>query len=309
MKVYDDEGFYFDRIYLLSRRSSREIMMDLPVDRFKQHCRAFEIVNTDRDKGFHRSRIMVVAPTSGFLSLLLENEMLLGDDYKISYLEIAHDKFCESAGDAELKADILFYTVRKKYSFAYIYVGKLIKTKKERLKDHKRGLFALRTFYSYFEGEDSEKHVRFKYIIYARRSKINDKYCVHKEWRIVSAGLIARKTRIKGINDLVCFDIKQFFGSMEAKYVVHEKIDYHRLGLWLSGTDGRRKLKTRRALMCVDITAQHFVYHNCIETYSDLVLCLKQEKEMILSKPGPKSEYEKRFMALTDYEMFRYRVK
>jgi len=305
MKVYDDEGFYFDRIYLLSRRSSREIMIDFPINEYRQYCRSFEIVNTDKDRGFNRSRIMVVAPTSDFLSMLLENEDLLGDGYLISYLEIAHDQFCDSRMDAELKARNLFKTLRKKFSFGTVYKDRKEKTWKDRVKDKQRGLFTDRTFYSCVLKQNNTKKVPFKHVVYARYSKINWMPCVHSEWRIAGAGLIARKTGIRNIRDLVDFDIMNFFAATDKKYVVREEIDHERLGRWLRGIDGRRKLKTIRERAKVSIPAMHFIYGNKIKNYLGLVAHLKGKQERIASKRGPRSAYDEKIMALKDFSIFR----
>jgi hypothetical protein len=304
MIIYDDEGYYFDRIYILSSIKQQELVQNLAIDKLIICCRSFKIINTDSAQGVYRSRIEVVAPTQDFLQELYKNERLLGSGYKISRIEITHDKFCESAGDALLKADVLFDTIRKKYSFGFIYKGNLVKTRHELLQDKKRGLFASRTFYSSMENEDGRKRVRFSYVIYARRSKINDKHCVHEEWRISGAGLIARKTSIRGVGDLVRFDFKKFFDTINAKYIVHEIINCDALGKWIKGFDGRKVLN-RRQKMNVDIAVQSILRSRNINTYSDLVLFFKDEKSRIKEKRGVRTAWEQKVLALKHYRMFK----
>ena len=304
MIIHDDEGFYFDRIYILSRKERWELVRYLSDDKFIMECRSFKIIDTDSEQGVYRSRIEVVAPTADFLQILHINEALLGSDYKISRIEIAHDTFCDSVGDAELKADNLFRTVRKKYSFGHIFEGNPDKTKKERLKDRSRGLFAERTFYSSLDNEKGGRWVRFRYVLYARRSKMNNRPCVHKEWRIAGAGLIARKAGIRGIDDLVRFDFKEFFDTIGGKYIVHESINHETLGKWLNGFDGRKAL-TQQEKHSVDLAVQHFLQSHKIETYSDLVLFFRDEMSSINEKRGVRSAWEKKVMALKDCRRFR----
>ena len=305
MIIFDDEGFYFDRLHILSRIQRQELIYHFPYDKLIAECRSLMIINTDFEKSLYRSRMEVIAPTAEFLRALHENEALFGDGYKISKMEIAHDTFCENTSDAERKTNILFPTLRKKYSFSSIFNGNPNKPKKDRLKDRSRGLFAEKTFYSSFDDKQGGRRSNFKYVLYARWSKINDKPCVHEEWRIAGAGLIARKTGIRDIGDLVRFDFRRFFDKQNAKYIVHESINYEALGLWLTGFDGRRVL-TRRQWRGVQIRAQQFLLRakRDRETYSDLVLLFKDEKKRISEKRGARSEWDKKVMALKDCRRF-----
>ena len=250
----------------------------------------------------YRSKVEVIAPTAEFLRLLSENEAALGRAYKISYMEIAHDVFCESPGDAELEADILFDNLRKKYSFGCIY-EKLNITKKERLKNRIRGLFAFRTFYSSFGKKEGGKRGRFIYVIYARRSKMNNRYCTHREWRFTGSDMIRNKTSIMTVKNLRFFDIEKYFKENEDKYLVKEQINSLALGRWLKGYDGRRAL-TKRQNIDIQIAARNYVSLR-INTFSDLVLHFKNEKRLINKKRGERSEWEKRLMSLSSYERFR----
>jgi len=320
MITHDDEGFYFDRIHIISWCSKWTLEKQLPIKKMRAECKSLNIVklNTtainlhEPNKGClnenlcsgYRSKVEVIAPTAEFLRLLTENEASLGKAYRISYVEIAHDVFCESAGDAELRADILFDTLRKKYSFSHIYTGRLIKTRKERLKDRIRGLYALRTFYSSMEKEKGQKRGRFIYVIYARRSKINNRYCTHGEWRITSSGLIKKKAHIMTVKDLCSFDFEKFFREKESQYLVYEKINILALDKWLKGYDGRREAFTAKQLKYAGLTALHYMGFRIV-TYSDLVLHFKSEKELIKRKRGARSEWEKRLMSLSSYERFR----
>lgn len=339
MIIYSEEGFYFDRIHITSWCSKWVLEKQLPI-KMNAECKSLKVVKlkktvakrskakkTRSNKKLiagYKSKLEVIAPTAKFLRLLSENEAALGKAYRISYVEMAHDVFCESAGDAELKADILFDNLRKKYSFCYVY-EKLIKTRKERMEEKIRGLFASRTFYSSFEkekgkgkkeeeeekekGEEEEekkegnKRDRFIYVIYARHSKINNKYCTHSEWRITGSGLIRKKAHIMTVNDLCSFDIEKYFKEKELQYLVKEKINILALGKWLKGYDGRKTL-IKRQIMNAELAARHYMGIR-ITTYSDLVLHFKSEKERIKRKRGERSEWEKRLMSLSSYERFR----
>jgi hypothetical protein len=342
MIIYSEEGFYFDRIHITSWCSKWVLEKQLPI-KMNAECKSLKVVKlkktvakcrkakkTRSNKKLiagYKSKLEVIAPTAKFLRLLSENEAAIGKAYRISYVEMAHDVFCESAGDAELKADILFDNLRKKYSFCYVY-EKLIKTRKERMEEKIRGLFASRTFYSSFEKEkgkgkkeeeeekekeekeeeeeekkEGNKRDRFIYVIYARHSKINNKYCTHSEWRITGSGLIKKKAHIMTVKDFCSFDIGKFFREKELQYLVKEKIDILALGKWLKGYDGRRK-PDEEMQRKIELTAKHYMGFR-IDTYSDLVLHFKSEKEQIKKKPGARSEWEKRLMTLSSYERFR----
>jgi hypothetical protein len=254
----------------------------------------------------------VIAPSAAFLWMLHENEVAIGSKYKVNYIEIAHDLFKESRHAAEVETEHLFWTLRKKFSFGTCFKGPEHKTRQQLQKDRERGLFAERTFYSVFKRKIKDKRFRrsrMTYVVYARHSKANWKPSVHMEWRLKGCDIIAEKAKIMGIQDLVDFNFEGFFNRMTALYVVHEEIDHHRFGLWLTGTDGRRKLKTRRDLMRVEIPARYFLHNNKIETFSDLVLYLKRERKRISQKPGPKSEWEQKIMALEGYDKLRERIE
>src|ERR1035437_9883861 len=134
-----EEGFYFDRIQITSWCSKWTLEKQLQNKKMIGNCKSLSIFKLNEPdekqrkamktgsekklKAGYKSMVDVIAPTAEFLRLLSENEAALGKAYKISYVEITHDVFCESAGDAELKADIQFDNLRKKYSFGYVYEG------------------------------------------------------------------------------------------------------------------------------------------------------------------------------------------
>ena len=320
MIIHEDEGYYLDRIHIISWCSKWTLEKQLPIYRMIGNCKSLNIIKLNKQNTRlcksgktssnkilntgYRSKIEIIAPTMEFLRLLSENEAALGKGYRFSYVEITHDFFCESAGDAELKADILFDTLRKKYSFSHVHTGRLIKTRKERLKDRIRGLYALRTFYSSMEKEKGQKRGRFIYVIYARRSKINNRYCTHSEWRITSSGLIKKKAHIMTVKDLCSFDFEKFFMEKESQYLVYEKINILALDKWLKGYDGRREAFTAKQSKYAGLTALHYMGFRIV-TYSDLVLHFKSEKEFIKQKRGVRTEWEKRLMSLSSYERFR----
>ena len=319
MIIHEDEGYYFDRIRIISWFSKWTLEKQLPLKTMREYCKSLDIVKfnnlavkrrkikkSDAIKEIkvgYRSKIEIIAPTAEFLRLLSENEADLGRAYKISYMEIAHDVFCESAGDAEFKADILFDNLRKKYSFGCVY-EKLNITKKERLKNRSRGLFAWRTYYSSFgKKEEGGKRDRFIYVIYARRSKMNNRYCTHREWRFTGSDMIRKKAHIMTVKDLPFFDIEKYFKENEDKYLVKEQINFLALGIWLKEYDGRRAL-TKKQNINIQLAARHYVVFR-INTFSDLVLHFKSEKESIKKKRGERSEWDKKIMALRSYERFR----
>jgi len=308
MIILDDEGFYFDRIYILSTRVIQKLFRFYKSE-FTSQCRSIRLIDLKKETDtFYNARMEVIAPTAKFLCLLQENEVVLGRYYKISGIEIAHDEFCESASDSEVKTNTLFSSIKKRYSYGYIYESWELKPKKERIKDRERGLFGHRTFYSSYENKKDGKFVRFRYILYPRYSKMNNKPCIHEEWRISGAALIARKSGIKCIEDLVRFDFKGFFDANKEKYIVHESLDRDAVGRLVMGYDGRKVLN-RRHKMSVGVAAQHFLERgeSDIKTWSDFVRFIRDRQSQIKCKRGIRTALEEKILSLKDFRRFRRR--
>ncbi|NPU86404.1 MAG: hypothetical protein HPY65_18150 [Syntrophaceae bacterium] len=300
MNVSDKEGYYFDRIQILSTQNKNLINQELLIDRLKKESLSCRVVRSNA-WGF-ASRIELTAPSALCLTMLQESEAIIGSGSRINYLEIAHDTFMESSEEANERAKWMCRTLRKKYSYATTFRGAERKTNKQHQRDLENGLCGEFTFYSVFTVS-----ARLKLVVYVRDSKINRRPCIHTEWRLRGADSIFKHSRISRIRDLVGFDFKAFFDSMDDKYLVKERIDVCRLGLWLAGIDGRRTM-TKRMLIGTGHRAERFLQDNNIETFSDLVHYFKREKNRVSGNVGFKTDLDMRIMALRNFDRFRDRI-
>jgi hypothetical protein len=291
------EGFYFDQIEINTNQEIEELRKLLPENELSQEASKFSIRKASKNAqkvGF-KSRIKVVAPSHKCLEIL---SMYLSDIaiVKFSDLEIARDTFYNTEREAEYESNKLLQTLRMKYNSEYFIYDQFFEKRKITFK---KDLFAERT--GYYGSKD------FKYVIYARLSKINGQPCVHCEWRVKGAIKIENKTGITCINDLMTFNFVKFFEKMELRYIIHERIDTYKLGRWILGWGNKKKLTERekRKLQLMTLTFQ-----NCkaIYIYADLVRYLTKRKAALKKKRGPKTRMEKKFLSLKDYGLFSKRA-
>jgi hypothetical protein len=277
--------YYFDTIWINSKRDFSELRSILPIDELKKECRSFDIKRPyPKAKTWgYLSRVEVVASNMAFLKLLFSHDSDL-TPYSISYLEITKDTFGkpDELLEQELKINRETETLRKKYSGSFVFDGS-------------HGPFSGGELYAdktrYFGGKN------FKFVPYARISKLDGNPCVHEEWRIRGASIIRQKTGIDSIGDLIAFNLKAFMQAMEEKYITHETINYEKLGKWLKGWQRRRKFSDREKI-ALQLSARTYCNFSDIKTSADLITHFRNEKIRIKAKRGRRTELEKKILAV-----------
>ncbi|MEE9913256.1 MAG: hypothetical protein K4571_16215 [Deltaproteobacteria bacterium] len=335
----DDCGFYFDKVRIYSTRALELLYKELPIEELIKESCYFDIRRSarikcqpslemydhvylikDPERKYCQSVVELSAPTLRCLKLLWECESSLGG-YMVVDVELAWDKYASGVCDAEMKARGIFETIRKKYSFGRTAIyeddngNPRKKTKKERAKDRRRGLFASRTWYSVFFEKGSPDHSYLKYVIYPRYTKINfdpsdiDTWmpCVHYEWRIKGSRNIRKITRISTIGEMVSFDFEIFFKTMQDKYITHENLDTWALGLWLADyNDGRRRVCNfgKREMIKIGVMVATFRSCENIHSYSAFRNFVRREQKRIKRKKGFKTLWEQKIMEVKNLKRF-----
>jgi hypothetical protein len=287
-----EQIYYFDQIRINSKRKLENVSQILKDNGFKI-AGASDVA---RRYGFETSIEMVI-PSKETFSHLKQHEQAIWP-YNISYLEVAKDIFFDSDSEADSWVGKRLETMRKRWSFGGFIYDQFKENDKQRAKRKFDAVrFGTRT--GYFGSKD------FKFVIYARRSKVNKQPCAHLEWRILHSSNIRKRTRIATIDDLVGFDCKVFFENTYKKFITYGEIDREKLGKWLEGIDSRRKNLSKTEKRRIELQVCHFLNAYGIETYSDLVDYLKQEKEKIMHQKGPRSEWSKKILSIKSYGRFR----
>ncbi len=292
-----DIGYCYDKIRLNFNIPVNELTKLLPKNDLINESSHFLVSKSSDDAQKYGliSKIEMVAPSRKCLEII--------DKYipplitiKISKLEIAQDIFFETEREALFTLYKLLRTIRKKYTSKHrIYDQFYVEEKKKKSKINKK-LFSPVT--GYFGSG------KFEYVIYARLSKINNRPCIHTEWRIIRASTLKRKTGIVSIHDLITFDLLKFFDKQNNRFIVHESIDLTKLGRWLLGWN-KRKSFSNRELMKMGITGRIFCNVHKIKTYADLVNYFMVVKKILQGKRGPKTSYQEKFLSLTNYGVWR----
>jgi hypothetical protein len=278
----NETGYYIDRLRINSKRKVQELKKTFKV----QGIQVIRAYRKAMGWGF-RSRLDLIAPTKEVLTVIHENESKI-HPYKISYLEIAKDTFQRTLRKADVLVSRNIGLLDRRWSReSYKYDQKYENYKKYKKRKPDLGT---RTIYI------GQKN--FKYVQYARPSKINQRPCVHEEFRILGAKRIRQKTGISCIADLIPFDSEQFFERDYAKLITSKTIDKEKLGRWLAGIDGRRKKLTRQEKIKCQIRVRHFCSTYEIETFNDLKKELSRLNKEIREHPGAKNEFQKRVLAL-----------
>jgi hypothetical protein len=291
-------GYYYDRIRINTDLDKITLRKLLPKKFFAGETRGHSIKDASpaaRRIGF-RSKIELVAPTIKCLEAL--SKLMNNSTVKISYLEIARDIFTETQREAEARSYGSLMTLRKKYTSEHFIYDQTLKNDRKNLGNDPT-LFGIMT--GYFGNRN------FKFVLYPRLSKISNDPCIHSEWRITGASLIARKTGIRSIQYLLKFDFRKFFEEKDMGYIAHEKIDRHKFGKWLLGW-GKRKSFSRRQQMRISLMSATFLNVYEIRTYAVLVHFTRMKKKKISEKKGRKAKWQRKWDALKDYGKFRERV-
>ena len=218
--------------------------------------------------------------------------------YTISYIEIAKDIFFNSDSEADCWVRKQLEILRKRWSFGGFNYDQYKENEQQRA-NRKSDNMRFGTITGYLGSKS------FKFVIYARRSKVNKQPCAHLEWRIRNSSNITKKSGIISVEDLIVFDCKAWFERTYKKFITDGNIDTEKLGRFLIGIDGRRKNLPKLSKMKIDLQASHFISAYQIETYSDLVDYLKREKERIKHQIGPRSKWDRMILSIKSYDRFR----
>ena len=294
-----DSGYYYDKIRLNFRMTREILTKNLPIDDLKKEADYFLVSDSsdEAQKFGLYTKIEMVAPSRKCLEIIdehLSHSIMM----KISKLEIAQDIFFKTESDAQFALYAMLRTIRKKYTSKHFIYDQFYEGEKKKRKYKSK---INKKLFSQVTGYFGSKN--FEYVIYARLSKINDRPCIHAEWRINGASHLKTKTGIVSIRDLIKFDLLKFFDEQDKRYIVHESIDLTKLGRWLIGWN-RRKSFAKRDLMKMGITGRIFCNAYKIKSYADLVRYLMNTKKKLEHKTGSKTSYEERFLLLTNYGNF-----
>jgi len=272
---------HFDLIRINSKTSLWNLHEIIPSKKLLNFCNSFNLREPYQEarKYGYKSTLIIVVPQKDFFNLLLKYRGALGY-YRISCLEIARDTF---------------YPTSKKAKSTLL---------KSRKKIHKKYTA------KYSTEKTNDKHVEkhggkiFRFVRYTRLSKINEKPCIHEEFRINTANYIKKKTDIKTIEDLANSDPKEIYRNLKRKYVTKDRIDTVKLGKWLENVTWRRKL-SKSQLRKIKASALIFKYHNRILSFADLKNFFYEKKLSIKSKMGRRSEFEKKILEVKNYGAFK----
>jgi hypothetical protein len=291
-------GYYYDKIRINTNLEVGALRTLVPEKFITNETRSYSINKTLPAvyKWGFKSKLEVVAPTMKCLNFLALSLRLAR--VKISYIEIAKDITTETRRAAEKRTYELLKTMRKMYCSEHSIFDQTLKNDVGKFRSDKT-LFGTMT--GYFGSKIN------KYAVYPRLSKISNDPCIHAEWRIKGAALIAKRTGIRSIQDLIKSDIRGLFEEKERRNIVHEKIDRHKLGKWLLSWE-KRKQFSRRQQMRISIMSETFMSVYMIRTYADLVDILSKRKQGLKRRRGCKSKWQKKFISLKDYGKFRKRI-
>lgn len=240
----------------------------------------------------YRSRVEITVPTPETFALLKQH--LLPETYKITYLEISRDRYFESRNDAYYSSRKAIDSLSKKYSTAFFVFDASLSKKKGIIHEDDK-LFSDRTGYLGGYG--------FKYVIYARDGKVYNMPCRHDEWRISGSSKIWQKCRVKNIDDLIGMDIADHFIDLDERYISYDRIDHERFGKFLLGW-GKRKKFTQRQIGSCQLAGFQYCMGYGITSFSGLRKHIDDEKKRIKAKPGVRSAWDKKILAIRTCKRF-----
>tara|TARA_B100000315_G_C14519773_1_gene560974 strand:- start:13 stop:1065 length:1053 start_codon:yes stop_codon:yes gene_type:complete len=337
MELVVDDIYHFDKIRILSKKEYSFINNYFPYAELQGLSNNLKIGFASfkaKKRGFKTS-IEITAPQASALKILADYDSFFGT-CNISYIEIAHDQVIS---DGYNYKDPLWLVIENKY-----IRERFITSKRESIKLFEFLLnFTKKNFtyeqlvyrakrndeddYSDIEienrkNDEEEKYYtktgywgsyNFKLAMYPRLSKMNDRPCVHSEWRIYRSDIIREKTGIISIRDLVNFDIEEFMSKQKDRQLKLVKINYEKLGRWLNEIPAKvktRKYFGKRKRLYYDRAAragQGFCSYlravNGIETSAELWCYLKKELKMVPKMRGRRNRWKTKLQKLTRYRL------
>ena len=218
--------------------------------------------------------------------------------YGIADIEIARDICFDSEGETETIVSNISKTIYKKWGIeSKVFRQGIWVDRDDELEpsDNRANKFTKAKF-----GEETSYSgsKRIKYVVYPRRSKYNDKPCVHGEWRLKSKHVIKTKTGIETIEDLLKFNCEKQFEELSEKFITHRIINMTKLGKWLEGIDGRKRIFTKRQQMKIDLVAKTFCRAYKINTYAELSLKIRSYQKDARGMVGRRDAWDKKVIAL-----------
>jgi len=214
--------------------------------------------------------------------------------YTFGSLEIARDTFFDNLIEAEDAVESLGKTTRVRWARKTRTFDRAIEVQNTK-KPFRKGALGRYSFY-YIGGAQTFK-------IYSRRSKINEKPCLHEEWKINRAAKIREKTGINQLSDLLDFDFEKQFNELAEKYITEESIDHFQLGKWMLDLRGRRNLKADQ-LLNIKLQANWFCRDKKIGSFADLAAYFMKLKRDIRARRGRRSAYDEKILKV-DYNKFK----
>ena len=278
--------YYIDRIRINLVKEKYKVQKILPIKELKANCKSLHICSHKPEvikyKRYY-SKIEAVLPNEIFIKILNKDESKLGFiehpkiiSSKIYYIEIARDTFCSSFDEA--------VTVKFRKAKGY--------SKKYADDSH------------YHDGDLNDtiylKNKNYRFVIYPCYSKINRKPCIHEEWRINCAYVIKKKTGIVKISDLIEFEVGEFFEREYEKYIYSSSVDEFKFMKWIYGLSRRKKL-TRKQRNSLSLACQTYFEAYDIRKASRFIVHCNYTKKKIRSKPGPKTDYKKRWLKVNPH--------
>lgn len=288
------KGIYsFDKIEILIRIPNNILLSYLDIDALQKKCRKLVIIPTkNRAKSMgYLSKLIVTVPSNGFFRLLATYDL---NACRITYIEIAKDMVRASIHEAKVDSYRLITSLRKKYTSSQFIYNDRDSCKSTKVA-FENGMFSDMT--GYFGT------LLFRFVIYARFSKINNVPCIHSEWRIRGAYQIYDRTGIETIKDFITFDLQKYFEDNVDKYIVFEEINLEKLGMWVLGWK-RMKNPTKRQVISIGCAAMVFLNANCISTSAQLADWFKKNKNRIESKRGRRSLWDKHILSVQSNSRF-----
>jgi hypothetical protein len=277
---------WYDKIEILSKQSKCELKKLLPIDVLERESYLFKIIWASKSAKIcgYLSKIIATVPTPTLFEQLLKNLA----DYKITYIEISMDIFCDSEHQAEAESLYVLQHFRKKYCRAPKIKDYRGSTEKMSAKAIHEGLFSQVT--GYFGSNN------FKLSQYARPSKLNGIPCIHIEFRI-RGHQIKKRTEIASLTDLLAFDPEDFF-MKEIENVVFESIDDHKLGKWILDALGSYTVNGKRNDMRISLAASTFLNLYEITSSTQLIDYFRSERKKIQRQRGHRNRWQKKMLKL-----------
>lgn len=253
-----------------------------------------------RKHGF-KSTLDITAATPKALDILRDIEPRIRKDhpinpYKISYIEIARDELCDTPEEAveraaKLEGIKLRWMDRKdnnKYRFDP-YAFNPTNAKKRR-----DGLF-INSSTHYCGGPFMEL------CGYSRVSKACEwkRPCAHAEFKLKRAGNIRSKAGIETLTDLTTEKAEEVFNRLWSKYTYRSDLDPLRLGKWLLGIEGLKRLSPEKRREALRQAKLHCTLYK-ISNYKDLSIHIREKQLQIRShykgQRGRKSDRDQRWL-------------